>query len=267
MQGKFFPNFFDCSYFDEIQKAHTFQLLTEGIKGGKAYRKGLYLSNVIENDSESSFHLMRCSTNFKGPTEGFQSIDTNILKKVQEVVNLYYPGPILNHVLAQIYYNDIKKARISKHSDKTKDMVSNGVIAFCTFYSEIPKNDSCLSTLLFRSKDTSKYNDFKVALRPNSLFLIPLEINRLFTHEIVPSQLPSSEIPTRMGYVIRCSKTIATHKNNQTYIGKSPLVPMTDLDYSMLKELYHQENCTTETPIYPELYFSMNQGDYLKPIP
>ncbi len=43
-------------------------------------------------------------------------------------------------MLAQTYHNSTtedgkqKKARISRHSDKTKDMPSNSVMAFCTFY-------------------------------------------------------------------------------------------------------------------------------------
>jgi len=58
----------------------------------------------------------------------------------------------LNHVLAQVYHNTAastgaggveghvstkeKKARIKSHSDKTKDMPVNGVMAVCTFYSD-----------------------------------------------------------------------------------------------------------------------------------
>ena len=54
----------------------------------------------------------------------------------------------LNHVLAQIYHNTPSmtlpggtkqkqtKAKIKAHSDKTKDMPANGIMAFCTFYNE-----------------------------------------------------------------------------------------------------------------------------------
>ena len=61
------------------------------------------------------------------------------------VPKVEYPAS-LNHVLAQIYYNksateDQKqtKAKIKAHSDKTKDMPTNGLMAFCTFYDNLNK--------------------------------------------------------------------------------------------------------------------------------
>ena len=50
------------------------------------------------------------------------------------------------------------------------------------------------------------------------MFIMSLEMNRLYTHEICPSCLPMDLIPLRLGYVIRCSKTKAIYKENQTYI-------------------------------------------------
>jgi len=55
-------------------------------------------------------------------------------------------------------------------------------------------------------------------LYPNSVFIMSLEMNRLYTHEISPSHLPMDLIPLRLGYVIRCSKTKAIYKDNKTYI-------------------------------------------------
>lgn len=60
--------------------------------------------------------------------------------------------------------------------------------------------------------------NFDITLYPNSVFVMSLDMNRLYTHEIIPSILPIDRIPTRMGYVIRCSKTNAIFKNEQTYI-------------------------------------------------
>jgi hypothetical protein len=143
-----------------------------------------------------------------------------------------------------------KKAKIKAHSDKTKDLPENAIIAFCSFsksYSFCQFNDpnlnikkskddffdccysraksnktTVLTKLKFRLKDTvqdqSLVKKFSLTLYPNSVFLIPLSTNRFYTHEIQPSILPIDLIPTRMGYVIRCSNTMAVFKNDQTYI-------------------------------------------------
>lgn len=59
---------------------------------------------------------------------------------------------------------------------------------------------------------------FDVVLYPNSMFVISLLVNRLYTHEIVPSAVPISQMPTRMGYVIRCSKASAIHAAGETHL-------------------------------------------------
>jgi hypothetical protein len=130
-------------------------------------------------------------------------------------------------VLVQIYENKKDerqkeiKARIKAHSDKTKDMPKNGLIAFCSFY-DMPtkrqlkpsktdrydwcyKETSVLTSLHFKLKNTvideSFVKEFSVTLYPNSVFIIPLSTNRLYTHEIKPSVLNIDKIPMRMGYV------------------------------------------------------------------
>ncbi len=46
--GYYFKDFFDHerSYFEEIEQDHVFSDLSESNKGGKAYRKGVYLTKV-----------------------------------------------------------------------------------------------------------------------------------------------------------------------------------------------------------------------------
>lgn len=293
--------------FDLLMAAHEFQVLTESDKSGSSYRKGIYLSKVEsglsmseQNPDEVKFNLLRCSTNFDGATLGFADIDNRIIDKVNETSAMFFDNPApCNHVLAQVYENCTqskegttkeKKARIKRHSDKTKDMPSNGLIAFCTFYSrELPdiskaskedlfdrvyKNTSVLTKLRFRLKDcvterSRLKEDFSITLYPNSLFIIPLSTNRLYSHEIVPSTLPVDKIPTRLGYVIRCSKTEAIHKDDDTYVKEDgefvKLERPSESDRAKLKALYFEENMTDRIIDYPKLNFSVNNGDYLKP--
>lgn len=293
--GIYFKDFFDNKdYFDLITKQHKFQSLTESNKETKAFRKGLYLTQVTKNNNQVHFKLLRCSTNLDGPTVNFANVDKEIINKVNNVRNKYFPDSSeLNHVLAQIYYNHEnidgkeKKAKIKKHSDKTKDMPLKGMLAFCTFYKfnpnvkHIDKNymykgkTSVLTKLVFRLKDCvdnkdNKYkNKFEILLEPNSLYLLPLEMNQIYTHEISPSSLPVNLIPTRLGYVIRCSNTDAVHKDNKTYIIKNneyiELEQPTELKIADLKGLYRIENLTTTRPNYNNFYFSLNEGDYKCP--
>jgi hypothetical protein len=322
--GVYFREFFDqANYFDLISTEHEFQSLTESNKPGRALRTGIYLSRVQETNVTTSsirdkllaptkqlshdtqattkFNLLRCSTNLSGPTDNFRKTDNHIIDQVNGVSEHFFAHPAkLNHVLAQIYRNRLvpnarrpeRKAKISAHSDKTKDMPRNGLMAFCTFYKfdenkEIKrgvtddpydytykKKTSVLTRLRFRLKDMvtnqALIKEFSVLLYPNSVFLMSLTMNRLYTHEIIPSNLPISRIPTRMGYVIRCSKTEAVYKDGQTYINENgkhiKLEKITKEDAIKLKQLYLQENATDEFVNYDSLYFSMNDGDYTKPM-
>lgn len=322
--GLLFKKFFDNpnkDYYYNIMREHRFQRLTESDKPGTAFRTGIYLSKVEkENESDGfRFKLLRCSTNFDGPTDNFRQTDVEIIEKVNETAKEFFNDPAdLNHVLAQAYHNckvfnektntyKEKKATIKAHSDKTKDMPRNGLIVFCTFYenyynnkfnhvnhSELkhlrnPPDDfydyrykqktTALTKLRFRLKTDATHmanlvKSFEVTLYPNSVFVIPLSTNRLFTHEIVPSNLPINFTPTRMGYVIRCSTTDALFIDDETYIEKQQkqqksmvkMVKPTPLRIKELKEKYVKENKGIEPVEYGFFDFSLNQSDYRKPI-
>jgi hypothetical protein len=298
-QGIFFKKFFDTNYFNLVETQHEFQTLTESNKPNNALRKGIYLSKVLEEDDELKFNLLRCSSNLSGPTDNFKSADNEIIDKLNNIAEQYFENKVeFNHVLAQIYYNDMgKKAKIKAHSDKSKDM-GNGLISFCTFYKSYSedkfegnefinvkkskddlydyyyKNASVLTKLRFRLKDSvvnreGLVKEFSVTLYPNSVFIINLLTNRLYTHEIVPSSLPTNLLPIRLGYVVRCSNTYAKFKDNQTYIVKDgqymKLEKANENDIEKLRELYFKENTTDEVINYGDIYFSMNDGDYMRP--
>ncbi|KAJ3009708.1 hypothetical protein HKX48_007782 [Thoreauomyces humboldtii] len=298
-------------FFAKVLSTHQFQSLSEGNKSGTSFRKGIYLSNVEQAGDAKVFHLLRCSTNLDGPTEGFSDVDRHIVTSANEACRSAFPNAPrarLNHVLAQVYENGAvnrakgaaphkdRKARIAAHSDKTKDMPSDGVIAFCTFYASeqlatrgtpaendlfdhVYRSTSVLTQLRFRLKDcvldkSGLLEDFTVKLYDNSIFVIPLSTNRLYTHETVPSTLPSDRIPTRIGYVIRCSKTQAMYRDGGTYIrvgtdeDDARYVEMrkpTDVDYAELKAQYLKENMTDSAIEYGDVLYSMNSGDYLEP--
>ncbi len=169
-------------------------------------------------------------------------------------------------------------------------MPKEGLIAFCTFYDNsqfehlqpskadkydwVYKEKSGLTRLLFKLKniieDESLVKEFSVTLYPNSAFLIPLTTNRLYTHEIRPSMLNMDKTPTRMGYVVRCSNLEALYVNNHVYIKEEgellKLEPMTDETMNDLRSSYLKENKTEEMVKYKKIRFSMNSGDYKKPI-
>ncbi|NRR92461.1 hypothetical protein HSX10_12860 [Winogradskyella undariae] len=303
--GVFYRQLFeDENYFSKIETEHQFQHLTESTKQSVALRKGIYLSEITKgkstkNEEQLHFKLLRCSTNLTGPTDNFRATDTYIVNKINEAVKFDFEKETeLNHVLAQIYENKKKdkdhpkdvKAKIKAHSDKTKDMPTEGLIAFCTFYdttnfdklspSKTNKFDrvygksSGLSRLLFKLKsfvnDATLVKEFSVTLYPNSVFLIPLSTNRLYTHEIRPSVLDIDLIPIRMGYVIRCSNLEAVYTNGQTYIKNEDerikLEPMVTENLEDLRTSYYEENKTVKRVDYGKVHFSMNTGDYKKPI-
>ena len=310
--GVFFRKFFndDKNYFDLLNKEHQFQSLTESNKPGKSHRNGLYISKVERVDEMINFNLLRCSTNLDGPTDNFRQTDNEVVNKVNDICKHFFQTKAeLNHVLAQVYNNaniegKERKAKISEHSDKTKDMPRNGLIAFTTFYqfndnTEVKKHKddafdyyykdtSVLTRLRFRLKkevtdsaaigenqkfsyDPKLFKHFDVVLYPNSVFVISLSTNRLYTHEIVPSNLPIDKLPTRLGYVIRCSKTKAIYKENQTYLEVHPnkyikLEESTPEKIKELKDNYFKENLSTQMMDYGIVDFSLNDGDYKKPI-
>jgi hypothetical protein len=307
--GVYFRNFFEESkdYFNLLSSEHEYQDLTESSKGSKAFRKGIYLTNVEKEEDCYKFRLLRCSTNLDGPTENFGTTDKSVVNAVNDISKLFFEKDVeLNHVLAQIYENQIvhsgdkvleRKAKIKDHSDKTKDMPTFGLMAFCTFYKDYSSGEftkldkvkrsntdyfdycyndsSVLTKLRFRLKsgveDPSFNKLFDITLYPNSVFLMSLETNRLYTHEIIPSTLPIAKIPTRLGYVIRCSKTKAIYKDNTTYIydNDNNLVKLEEADVEgvkKLKDLYYRENTTDNILDYGKFYFSLNLGDYKCPV-
>lgn len=286
--GVYFPKLFnpDKDYFNLIQNEHQFQTLTESNKQSNAFRSGLYLTNIQEQNNELHFNLLRCSSNFSGPTDNFRDTDHEIVNQINCIAEQFYEQKTnFNHVLAQIYENKKidqieKKAKIKEHSDKTKDMPKNGLIAFCTFYKDFMNKKfdvngtSVLTKLRFRLKktitDSELVKSFDVVLYPNSVFMISLSTNRLYTHEIIPSVLPIDRIPVRMGYVIRCSKTKAVYKDDKTYMYQNDdcvlLEEPTDDKIKELKDLYYQENTTHDMVYYNNFNFSLNKGDYTKPL-
>lgn len=302
--GIYFRDIFDNrDYFNIIKSEHTFQHLTESNKDSMALRTGIYLTEVSKEKVEAEellhYRLLRCSSNFTGPTDNFRDTDHVIINSLNDAIEFTFEEKTkLNHVLVQIYENKMKtevnvkevKSKIKAHSDKTKDMPKDAIIAFCTFYDKTnfeklapSKNDrfdwcykqtSGLTRLQFKLKNTvndpTLAKEFNVTLYPNSAFLIPLSTNRLYTHEIKPSVLNVDQIPIRMGYVARCSNVEALHKNGQTYIKENgelvKLEQMTPETMTNLRNSYYEENRSEKNVEYGKIHFSMNSGDYEKPI-
>lgn len=296
--GVYYRCFFDpeVDYFERIRSEHTFQSLTESTKPGSAHRTGIYLTPVRKERDALHFRLLRCSTNLSGPTDNFRSTDRHIVDALNQEAALVFSGAApFNHVLAQVYVNTPAaaekkqtKARISSHADKTKDMPDHGVMAFCTFYEHLDRlgpmagdpfdrghrGVSGLTRLRFRRKDSEErgaYPDqFTIALYPNSVFFMPLSTNRHYTHEIVPSELDAARLPTRLGYVVRCSKTEAVHEGGRTFLlrdeARVELQAPTPEGMRDLRRLYAEENKTSAHIDYGDgFHFSMNAGDYRAP--
>ncbi|MCA2207956.1 hypothetical protein [Nocardia rosealba] len=297
--GVYYRRFFalEDNHFGRISAEHTFQSLTESTKPGSAHRSGIYLTPVTRRGDELHFRLLRCSTNLSGPTEGFGATDTSIVDALNnEAATVFRGHAPLNHVLAQIYHNTPAtagrkqaKAKISAHADKTKDMPVGGTMAFCTFYDGLDmlgpmaadpfdygvRNTSGLTELRFRLKDSADARDgvpvrFDLTLYPGSVFFMPLSTNRLYTHEIRPPAPDVGSLPTRLGYVVRCSSAEAVHKDGQTFLkradGLVKLDPPTAEGVDELRGLYAQENRTTSFIDYGDRFrFSMNTGDYDAP--
>ncbi|MFK0097709.1 hypothetical protein [Streptomyces sp. NPDC091040] len=297
--GVYRPRFFapEDGHFGRIRAEHAFQALTESTKAGAAHRTGVYLTPVTREGDALHFRLLRCSTNLSGPTENFRATDTEIVDALnREAAAVFRDHAPLNHVLAQTYHNTRAtaerkqtKARISSHADKTKDMPRNGIMAFCTFYDRLdglsPMADdpydygvgraSALTRLRFRLKDPAAEREdrpaqFTLTLHPGSVFLMPLSTNRLYTHEVRPSTLNAEYLPTRLGYVVRCSSTEAVHRDGRTYLegaaGPVELEQPTEEGMAELRGLYAEENRSTSFIEYGDRFrFSMNAGDYRAP--
>ncbi len=293
--GVYYRRFFDGDHFHRICAEHTFQALTESIKPSTAHRTGLYLTPVTQQEDGLHFHLLRCSTNLSGPTENFCATDRRIVDALNlEAASIFRDHAPLNHVLAQIYANTHvgqkqTKAKISAHADKTKDMPVDGIMAFCTFYDQLDrlgpladdafdrgyKGRSGLTRLRFRLKEGLESGplrpaEFSLTLYPNSVFFMPLSTNRLYTHEIQSSILNAEMLPTRLGYVVRCSKTEAVHNDGTTFLTIDeqlvPMEPPTEQGMLELRALYAAENKTADVIDYGDRFrFSMNSGDYKAP--
>ena len=307
--GVYYPSFFGgggdapCrDFFHEVCEHHAVaSTLTESNKPSTvSYRKGVYITRVTPlGEGAAQFRLLRCSTNFSNPSENCRPVDDDIIGAVNSLARANYDGAAeMNHVLAQLYTNTTvegkdKKARIPDHSDKTKDFSVGAIMAFVTFYVFDPAvkvrtdgdghdvlyhDTSVLTSLVWKEKGEERRR-VSVTLHPGSVLLINADTNRRWTHEIRPSGLPVGLIPTRLGYVVRCSKTMAVHAaDGRTYIvgeedGESvEMRRPTPEDIAELKALYRRENSTAEVVAYASathgkvVPYSMNAGDYMLPL-
>eukprot|EP00930_Biecheleria_cincta_P001071 TRINITY_DN102236_c0_g1_i1.p1 TRINITY_DN102236_c0_g1~~TRINITY_DN102236_c0_g1_i1.p1 ORF type:complete len:728 (-),score=116.47 TRINITY_DN102236_c0_g1_i1:192-2375(-) len=298
--GVYYRRFFSPGEdnFKRVCTEHTFQSLTESTKPGTAHRTGIYLTPVEKVGEDLHFRLLRCSTNLSGPTLNFGINDKRIVDSLnQEAVCVFQNQAPLNHILAQIYHNTSAteahkqtKAKIKAHSDKTKDMPQNGIMAFCTFYDQLDKLQpmatdafdyghkgiSGLTKLHFRLKAAVAERpgctltpQFSVTLYPDSVFFMPLSTNRLYTHEIRPAGLDAMLLPTRLGYVVRCSAAEAVFKDGHTFLKTDgelvKLEPPTNDGMAELRNRYSEENLTDSIVDYGKVVFSMNRGDYTRP--
>jgi hypothetical protein len=303
--GVLYPQFFDDSesLYAQLTAAHAFQTLQEGNKPGVSHRRGIYITRVTETDAGGrEFKLLRCSTNLGGPTDNVREVDDSILNFVNRLrVHNFEESAELDHVLTQEYHNVVsedtgkmKKASISTHSDKTKDMPRNATMAFVTFYSWKDTRPSAKPTdvddfdllyngrtsvytrLLWRLKDgvepsAERPAEVSITLGPGSILLVSLETNRLYTHETRPSTLPVDKIPTRLSYIVRSSSTVAVHNEDGTFIkaADGALTKMhtpTEEDLVDLRAKYVRENTTADLMDYGPVLYSMNDGDYLRPL-
>lgn len=181
-------------------------------------------------------------------------------------------------------------------------MPRNALMAFCTFYQHFQKgrftdpklshcdhspidpfdfvsrSTSVLTRLRFVRKSdlaskpeaVSMPDKFDLVLYPNSMFLMSLTGNRCYTHEIIPSCLPVAILPTRLGYILRCSKTVGMHVHGVAHIivdkEEKEIKQPTDAAMKEIKGLYFAENATSSVITYPSLICSLNSGDYKKPV-
>lgn len=291
-----------CNYwYQNLLDSHKFGTLTEATKPGTSpYRSGLYITRVNEDAAtgERTFKLLRCSTSFTNPTENLRPADEYILEVLNKMaaVNFHDSAP-LDHVLAQQYVNVISedgKARrgtIADHSDKTKDMAPNGIMAFVTFYSrDIGSLSECTSLVWTKKAGAPEElpKTWQAILFTGSVLFVPLSTNRWYTHRIVAGSRPVHELPTRIGYVARCSKTTAVSTlTDGTFLvvpsdegegeggvgggsgsgeRRVPLVLPSADDIDRIRKLYKRENMETSVVDYgPVVPFSLNAGDYLRP--
>ena len=82
--------------------------------------------------------------------------------------------------------------------------------------------------------------------------------------------LDAELLPTRLGYVVRCSSTEAVYKNGHTFLKTDEklvkLAPPTPDGINELRKLYAEENKTPAFIDYGgKFLFSMNTGDYIAP--
>jgi hypothetical protein len=299
--GVFFRQVTNWNLFKSLLSGHKMFTLTETNKAGTAHRTGTYLSPMTRHEDGSiEYQYLRCSTNLDGPTQEFNEFDNQIVVQVNSLARDYFTGAEpMNHVLMQLYNNTVVdgkqvKARISSHADKTKDMHERGVMAFVTLYDLDEMNKlgslpgmvtsrfdmkmngkSIFPTLLFKPKaDIPHLKEQSVPLYPGSVFIMSLSSNRIYTHALVPAVGEVAHLPTRLGYVARCSNRSAKWQEDGTYVKYGDtwhqMLP-TDSEEaseeaSVVRNLYFQENTTMNFMNYGEWHSSFNKGDYMKPV-
>lgn len=116
-----FPDTEQSNFFSRISGEHKFQDLTDSNKPSLAFRTGIYISQVTEDDGKSYFHLLRCSSNFSGPTDNLRATDKAIMSIANQFGHDFFADKSvsMNHILAQIYWN-----HLGGDNEKAKKVIS-----------------------------------------------------------------------------------------------------------------------------------------------
>lgn len=276
-----YQNVFDRDILEKLQQDHQMQPLLLGRI--VADRTGCYISNVSHTVDGDTFSLLRCSTQFKQGTHQMMDSDKEIFSRVNDLVRQTYGTayPELNHALLQCYHNH---SSIGTHSDKTRDMPERFIIAFVTFYKDIPLPEERAKIRFYkkslgRAKPESATEahskarweldpncDLEIVLDHGSVILTTDYVNTNYCHTIIET----SGNAERTSYTMRtsCVSAIARPDGIVTLLDGRPLLEATYDDRKALKKLYVDENVETTRVVYPaELEpFTVNIGDLLAPV-
>jgi len=263
---------------------HMMKRLSAQLTDNRQGKMSIYLHSSIMRQSNQIFG------------ENLEYIN-NKLKKL----SVFFPGcENLNNVLAQKYDSS---DRIEPHGDKTISLTDNAWIVICTFmenkihnkniilhngdYISSKKvvsgkadsskskdhNTSVLRRICFRSKIST--DKLTVVMKPCSVVLFNLDINRFCTHELIGCKTgcisKNVTIPQRISTVHRPVK-IYIDKNHKIYILVNNELVETDKTLRLTnseekKEFldhFNNENILAYRHEYPEwmLYTSPNPADF-----
>ena len=249
----------DDNLFNDLIKLSQLENISNGRKGA-----------VLIDYKNNRIPIIRTTTQYKYPSQKFNSIHYDIIKSIKNITNIN--DLEFNNALIEVY--DSTYRTMKEHTDQALDIADNSYICLYSCYNNIISNNiisnnkplnnkkKYIRTLQIKEKENIN-NKYNISLEHNSIVIFSKDINKSFLHKIILNNNKLSG-DLWLGITFRLSKTYIQFINEIPYFINSNIqlqlaTEEEKKDFFIYKQLENKLINFT----YPTLFYTISIGDIL----